>query len=136
MVVTLASWCCVVVCGGDLRIVVVHCCPWWWPSHRGGTSLSVVVTLASWWCVVVHGGGPHIMVVRRCPWLWPCSSVFCFVLVSCGRGPLSPLFVRARSGEERAVYSPGLRFCNVKRMLRLSLTLITPACCRALPPCS
>ena len=50
--------------------LVVRCRPWGWPSHRGGTSLSVVI--------------------RRCPWSWLCSSIVCFVLVRRGHNPLSP----------------------------------------------
>ena len=92
-----------VVCVAIIRyscVVLVHC-------HRHCPLLSSMVVVVhrgcGWWCVVVRRAGPHIVVICRCLWLWPCSSVVCFVLVSCGHSP----FVRARSGEERAIYSPG-----------------------------
>lgn len=150
----------VVIRGGRLRIVVVHhCCGLlWWNvlvvyaaiihcgrvllicRHRHGRCF------ASWSCAVVRGALASwwYVVVCRCGHARPFSAlclsvvlmvvVVCFLLVFCGRNPLSPSFVRGRSGEERAGYSPGLRFCNAKRTLRLSLTSVTPACCRVLPP--
>ena len=104
--------------------------------HRHCPLLSSIIVVVhrvhGRWCVVVCGGSPHI-VIRRCPCSWPCSSIVVMV-ICCLLPALSSSFVRARSGEERAVYLPGLSFCNAKRTLMLSLTSITPAFCRALSP--
>ena len=90
--------------------LVVRCRPRGWPSH-------LVIHRCPWWYAlsVVMAVLVHCLLGARPSWSW---SVVSFMLVSCGRSP----FVRARSGEERAVYLPELSFCNATRALRLSLT--------------
>ena len=74
---------------------------WRWPSHCGGTSLSVVIA------VVIHYHGPCFVLVPCPSWLW-------LIVVN---EHLSSSFVRARSGEERAFYLPGLSLCNAKEAI-------------------
>ena len=124
-----------------------------------------------WWCVVIRIGGPRIVVVRRCPWWYvvvhgrsrgrPLSwSLLCARpswLWSVVSEHLSSSFVRARSGEKRAFYLPGLSLCNAKEAIPIHhphllpcastsfLTQSSPilhwlgyaltACCPGLSPC-
>ena len=101
--------CVVVIHCGRVVLVCRHCyCPFLLSIvvvcivvTVGGALSFVVMALVSWWYVVVRGCG------RARPFSAMCSSIMvkvvvvCFVLVSCGRGPLLSSSVSARRGEER-----------------------------------
>ena len=101
----------------------VHWHPWRWPSHLGDTSLSVVMAVVVCCCGLFFVFVQHSRMIL----LSPLSSV----VANARQQHLSLSFVRARSGEERAVDLPGISYDNAKRP---SLISIAPTCCHVLPP--